>query len=349
VALLLGAVVIAPLVATTDFEVNPSGFWFLVSPGMTTFLEVIAPRLGQVGRALGDAGLSRFVLGGAAIALGCLLVAAGIRAGARRGGLVAGGIVAAVFALCATTTVYSFHRVVYGSAEYPGLGTGSVAGRDWIDRAVGRDTPVTLLAEQAGQVSDSRELWSAAEFWNRSVQTAYVLSRPFTTWHPGREARLRPGRIVSPRRARYVVLSASGVPLRLVGRELARSPDRALRLVDTGQGPLRAAWTLLGLSDDGWLPLQRPATLTIPGRQRRCQDARFTLTVPASLPEARRVRLRGGGVERVVLVRPRAARSVRMRACGAGPLQLTLSALVPPAATAPGATVRVRSLTVTAG
>ena len=347
VALLLGAAVIAPLVATTDFGVTPSGFWFLVSPAMTTFVEVVSPRLGQVGRALGDPGLSRFLLGGGVIALGCLLVAAAIRAGSRRGELVVGVIAATVFAACAATTVYSFHHVVYGSAEYRGLGTGSVAGLDWIDRAVGRDTPVTLLARQAGQVSDSRELWSAAEFWNRSVQTAYVLSRPYTTWHPGLEAALRPGRIARPRRARYVVLSASGLPLGLAGRELARSPDGALRLVDTAHRPLRAAWTLLGLSDDGWLSLQRPATLTIAGR-RRCHDARFALAVPRGLPEARRVRLSGGGIDRVVVVRPRTGRAVRVRVCGARPLQLTLSALAPPVAAAPGATVRVRSLAVTA-
>jgi hypothetical protein len=252
-----------------------------------------------------------------------------------------------VVACCAATTVYSFHRVVYGSAEYRGLGTGSLAGRDWIDRAVGRDTPVALLARQAGQVSDSRDLWSDAEFWNRSVQTAYVLSRPFTTWHEGREATLRPGRVARPRRARYVVLSASGVPLGLAGRELARSPDGRLRLLDTAHRRLRAAWTLLGLSDDGWLSVRRPATLTLAGR-RRCHDVRFAFVVPAGLPDARSVRLRGRGLDRVVVVHPRAARTVRVRVCGAGRPQVTLSALVPPVATAPGATVRVRSLTVTA-
>jgi dolichyl-phosphate-mannose-protein mannosyltransferase len=345
-ALLLGVAVVAPLAATTDFQVTPSGFWFLVSPGMSSFLEVIAPRLGQVARALGDPGISRFAAGGYAIALGCLLLAAGIHVAGRRRRVVAGSVMALVFALCAATTVYSFHRVVYGSADYPGLGTGSVADRDWIDRAVGRDTPVVLLARQAGQVSDSRELWSSVEFWNRSVGRAYVLSRPFTTWHPGRDATLRPGRVISPRRARYVVLSTSGLPLELAGRELARSPDGKLRLVDTASRPLHARWTLLGLSDDGWLALQRPATLTIRGRAQRCRDVRLGFAVPRSLADARRVRVRGSGVDRTVVVRPQTPSTLHVRPCGAGPLQLTLTSLVPPAATAPGATVRVRSLAV---
>ena len=120
--------------------------------------------------------------------------------------------------------------------------------------------------------------------------------------------------------------------------ELVRRLEGRGDLGDLGVALAEEIGTLLG----------EPATLTISGRQRRCHDARFTLVVPASLPEARRVRLRGGGIDRVVAIHPRAARSVRVRACGAGSLQLTLSALVPPMATAPGATVRVRSLTVTA-
>jgi hypothetical protein len=349
VTLLLGAAVVAPLVATTDFQVIPSGFWFLVSPGMTSYVEVMAPRLGSVGRALGDANASHFALGGWAIALGCLLLAVGIRAGVRRRGPTAGAIAAVVLAFCATTTVYSFHRVVYGSAMYPGLGTQSAADRDWIDRAVGRRTPVTLLATQLGQVSDSRERWLGAEFWNRSLQAAYVLSTPYTTWHPGQPAEVsRSGRILAPRRARYVVVATSGVPLGLAGRELARSADGTLRLVDVGGRRPRAAWVLHGLSDDGWLPLHGLATLTIPAGPRSCRVVRLTFTTPRSLPESRMVRVRGEGVDRTVAASPRAARTLRVRACGAGPLHLSLAARVPPTASALGATIRLRSLTVAA-
>jgi hypothetical protein len=347
VALLLGAAVVAPLVATTDFHLIPSGFWFLVSPGMTSFFEVVAPRLGTVGRALGDPGASRFALAGIAIALGCLLLAAGIRAGARRRGPIAAATAAVVLVLCATTTVYSFQRVVYGSPEYPGLGRADASDRDWVDRAVGRRTPVALLATQIGQVSDSRERWLTAEFWNRSLQAAYRLSSPYTTWHPSRPARVaRDGRIVIPTPARYVVVAARGVPLGLAGRELARSPDGNLRLVDTGRRPLRAAWALDGLSDDGWLPLHGRATLTVPGGAAGCRVARFTFATPSSLPESRGVRLSGEGVDRLVVVPPRRARAVRVRACGAGPLRLSLAARVPATAGAPGATIQLRALTV---
>jgi hypothetical protein len=347
--LLLGAAVVVPLVATTEFQVIPSSFWFLVSPGMASFIEVIAPRLGSVGRVLGDAGASRFALAGYAIALGCLLLAAGIHVAVRRRGAIAAAIAALVLVFCATATVYSFHRVVYGSAMYRGLGSFDTSDRDWIDRAVGRRAPVALLATQIGQVSDSRIRWLTAEFWNRSPEAAYGLSSPYTTWHPSRPARVRRGgRIVAPSPARYVVLAARGVPLGLAGREVARSPDATLRLVDTGSRPWRAAWALRGLSDDGWLPLHGRATLTIPGARRRCRVARFTFTTPSSLPESRAVRVRGEGVDRHVEVSPRAARTLRVRACGAGPLRLSLVASVPPAAGALGATIRLRSLTVAA-
>jgi hypothetical protein len=349
VTLLLGAAVVVPLVATTDFQVIPSGFWFLVSPGMTAYVEAIAPRLGDVGRALGDAGASHFALGGYAIALGCLLLAAGIRVGVRRRGLIAGAIAAVVLVFCATTTVYSFHRVVYGSAIYPGLGTQNAADRDWIDRAVGRHAPVALLATQIGQVSDSRIRWLTAEFWNRSPRTAYRLSTPYTTWHPSEPVSVSHGGRMVPRPpARYVVVATSGVPVWLSGRELARSPDGTLRLVDAGRGPLRAAWALRGLSDDGWLRLHGPATLTIPGHRKGCRMIRFELTTPSSLPEPRSVRVRGKGVDRIVAVRPRRARTVHVRACGAGPLHLTLAAGVPATAGALGATVQLRSVTVAA-
>jgi len=349
ITLLLGAGVVAALVATTDFRVIPSSFWFLVSPGMTAYLEVIAPRLGQVADALGDPGISRFVLGGVAIVLAALLLAAGIRPGARRRKLVTSAIVASVFLFCATTTVYSFDRVVHGSAEYKGLGGSSVAGQDWIDRAVGADTPVSLLATQIGQVSDSREVWTAAEFWNRSVTAAYALSEPATTWHDGRFTEVgRDGRVVAREASRYVVVAARALSLGLVGRELARSPDGELRLVDAGGRRLRAAWTLRGVSDAGWLRLQRPATMTIAGRGTRCSIVRLELAVPRSAAESRSLHAGGGGLDRTVVVHPREARTVRLRACGPGTLRLRLAASVPATATAVGATIQLRSVSVEA-
>jgi hypothetical protein len=344
--LLLGAAVVAPLVATTDFQLIPSSFWFLVSPGMTSFFEVISPRLRQLGDALGAArGTSHFVLGGCAIAVLCLLLAPAIQLGSRR--RARGAIAAAVVAFCATLTVYSLDRVVNGSGEYVGLGSESLIDRDWIDSAVGRTTPVTLLATQLGQASDSRERWIAAEFWNRSVHRALALSRPDLTWHESRSATVAGGgRIVARRSDRYVVVARRGVPFGLAGRERARSPDGRLRLVDVGGASPRAAWTLVGASDDGWLPLRRPATLTILRPRRGCSDVRLQFSVPNGMPEARRVHVRGAGFDRSVAIHPRGARPVRVRACGADRLRLTLAATVPPTAPALGATVRVRSIAV---
>lgn len=343
----LGAAVVVPLVATTDFGVTPSSFWYLVSPAMTAFLEVISPRLGWLGDAVGAPEASRFLLAGAVIAAGSLALALALHVGARRRGLLAGVLVAAVFAFVTTTTVFSFDRVVNGSAEYAGLGPGSIDGRDWIDSAVGAGTPVSLLASQIGQVSDSREAWIFAEFWNRSINVAFLLSSPETTWHAGRPARVRSdGRVVAAAGGRHVVVSARGLPLGLAGREVARSADGTLLLLDTGGRPWRAAWMLRGLSDDGWLRTRAAATLTIPGSARRCRIVRIALEIPRGAAESRRLRISGAGLRRSVVVQPRRGQTIRLRACGIGPLTLRLAATVPPTAAAPGATIQLRSVTV---
>ena len=348
--LALGAAVAVPLVATTDYEMIPSSFWFLVSPGMTWFFEVISPRLDDVAGVLGGDELTRFALAAIAIGLACAAAGAALILGSRWRELVCGAIVAAVLVLCAAGTLHSFSRVVDGSGGYEGLGDGDIADSDWIDQAVGRDTPVTLIASQLGQISDSRDAWTAAEFWNRSVRAAYAVSSPFTTWHaaPLAEPR-RDGVLDTTARPRHVVVATRGVPLELAGRELARSPDGTMRLLDTAAAPLRATWRLRGLSDDGWMRLGRPATLTIPAaRSGRCRVARLRLAVPEGVSESRRVRIRGAGIDRVVAVAPRRPSDVRLRPCGAGALRLTLTAIVPPTAPALGATIRVRSVRVAA-
>lgn len=348
-ATLLGAIAVVPLVATTEYEMIPSSFWFLVSPGLTWFFEAISPRLSDVAGALGQQGESRYVLAAWAIAGAGLLAAALLVALRRRRELVAATIVAAVLVLCATETIYSFQRVVDGSSDYRGFGSGAIAGSDWVDRAVGRDTPVALLASQLGQVSDSREAWTGAEFWNRSIRSALALSSPFTTWHPAPVVAVRrDGAIATSDRPRYVVVSTRGVPLSLAGREIAHSPDGGLALVDTAPGPLRATWSLRGLSDDGWLALPRPATLTVDAAPQGCREVRLRVAVPDGLPDSRTLRIRGGGVDRVVVVAPQRPRDVHVRLCGARRPRLTLSVLEPATATAMGATIQVRSVAVTA-
>lgn len=347
IVLLLGAVVVATSIATTAFYVAPSSFWFLVSPGMTWFLEVIGPQLGNVAGWFGIQGPSRFALGGWAIALACLVLAAAIHLAGRRRALVSASITGLVLVYCVTATVHSFDRVVHGAPEYRGLGTGHVAGNDWVDRRVGRDTPVTLLTSQIGQLSESRAQWQDLEFWNRSVQSAYALSRPPTSWHAPEDAEVGPGGRIEARTApRHVVVATNGVPVGLRGREVARSPDDRLALLDTGGGAWRVAWSVTGLSDDGWLPLERSATLTLPGTSRRCQDASLRFAAPRSLAERRSVRVAGAGVDVRAVVAAARSRTLRVKPCGTGPLRLRLTAVVPAGATAPGATLRLRSVSL---
>lgn len=347
-AVLTGGALLVALVATADYLVVPSAFWFMVSPGMTFFFEVLAPRLGRVNAWLGDAGASRFVTGAVVTAIGLLAFAAVLRVAGRRRAL--GAATVLLVAAGATQTVYSLNRVVHGNDNGPGLGSGSVEGRDWVDSAVGETTPVVVLSRQLGQINDSRERWWESEFWNRSVAAAQALSQPYTTWNSARPTQVdrETGAIDVSAVSDHMVASASGYPLGLRGDVVGRSPERDMELVRTGRRP-RAAWLVTGASDDGWLRLGRPASLTIFRTTPGCRRVRLRMALPAGIAESRRVVVRGAGARaRTTLRAGGPPQDLALTACGGGrrALRLSVGAAVPAGAGYPGLTPQIRSVGV---
>lgn len=342
-----GAAVLVPLFGTVDYATTRTAFWYLVSPGLTTWFDVIGPRAAKLAPLFGDDYYSRFAIGAYVAAVAAVVLAVLLRRVGRD--RVLAGLAVLVGVFCALETVHAFNRVLYGHEAEKGLADGSYHDANWIDNAIGKDGHAALLARQVGPTSTSRGTWWTTEFWNRSVGASYALAEPFTTWNSARPVSVRPrtGRLPVAGAARYVVQSSTGVPVGLAGRIVARSPDRRLQLVDTG-GALRARWAVTGISDDGWLPVERPATLTVYAGAPGCRSVALTLAGPADLTEGRTVVLQGPGVDVRRAIGADAAATLRTRVCAsaAGPVRLRMHAAVPTGTSFPGVTVQLRDLSV---
>src|SRR4051812_4040682 len=149
---LVGAVPLVVLVATTSYSTARDSFWYLVSPGLTTFYDVVGPRLSDVPGTGGasQTALLAIVLGGLAV-----LVWLALRDDrpARRARL-AGALGALLLVFTVGVTVHALDRVIHGGPGGPGLGAGSLAGVDWIDRSLPAGQSATLLAPQVGPAAD---------------------------------------------------------------------------------------------------------------------------------------------------------------------------------------------------
>jgi hypothetical protein len=239
-----GTTLLVVLLVVMDYRSERTAFWYLTSPGITTFLDVIGPGLGSGARAVGWPNASVYVL---MAMLTVVLAAAGAFAMLRLRRVSAlalfGGL---TFAFCAAVTGHAFLRVLYGANGGPGLGGGSRTNADWIDQRVPEHESASLLARQLGQLADSRQRWWTTEFWNRKVTRSYVLGAPAYTYNAPRDARVATsnGRITTDAgRTKYVVASTSGVPLAPMGRRLSSSPDGRLELL-APTDPLRARWAV---------------------------------------------------------------------------------------------------------
>lgn len=308
----LGAIPLVALIATTDYQTARDSFWYLVSPSLTTFYDVIAPRLARLA---GNTDASRTLLLAVVVAAGSAVFALALRR--ERSRRVAGvvlGVGLVVFSLA--VTIHAFDKIINGTPASAGLGSGSKAGADWIDRALPDGTGAALLAEQLGQTADARGHWWATEFWNRDVNSAFVLGGPPFTYAAGAAAKLDPatGRISSALATPYVVSAERGVPLSPDGKIIARSPDGAIvmRRID---GALRARWGLVGASDDGWLPAGHAATLHVYRDGGPCRRLVLTVSSPAGIPAPRHLSVHGPGVDRTMLVNPGEPRAMRMNSC----------------------------------
>jgi hypothetical protein len=387
---LVGSLVLAALVATTRYQTERTAFWYQVSPGLTSFFDWVRPAFGASSAPSANPGASPQVLAGLIVlALGVLLAALARRLSAAR--LLAGVATLAIL-FCAVETVHALWRVIHGNASGKGFGGAGISDADWVDRAVPGGAAAQQLVGSVGALGEARALWERDDLWNRSLTGAYTFesfSDPYlATTSLSVEQRSgivtfgggSGGRGAGPNNAgaggagannvgagngganesaagalaptpRYLVVPTRGFPVALQGSVLARAPGGKLQLLRPTM-PLQAAWTLSGVSGDGWLQLHRPASLRLyalrsaPGR---CATVELTVTLSSLTGSGRELRLLGHGIERNVPLSPGATRTLHTRVCanrGEAPLLRILNEQSP-AATNPQLTPQLQRVTVT--
>jgi hypothetical protein len=355
-----GSAVLAVIMATTHYQSARNAFWYQVSPAMTGFYDWIRPAFGAPGAPTVDPGKSSQVLAAVVVlALGVSLAALARRASPSR---LLAGVTAVVILFCGVETVHALWRVVHGSSGGLGFGSGSLRRVDWVDRSAPADASVAQVVSNVGGLGESRGLWEDSEFWNRSIVGAYTFGGVSDSY-------LATTALIMNKRSgavslggsgstnagtpsqRYLVTAARGLPIQFAGSVLQRSPDGTLELVRLAAPP-RAAWAVLGASSDGWLALDRPATLRLymlRGAPGRCVTVAATLSLSSLSSSARSLVLSGPGIRREVRFAPGKAQTVYARVCGrAGTVpQLQMINRQSPAASDPQLTLQLQRVTVT--
>jgi hypothetical protein len=321
IAALSGTVVLALLVATTHYESALSAFWYQVSPGMTSFYDLLGPALGASHGSRGAGGSGSMLLTGAIVlAIGVVLTLLVRRWSPRRVLAVAA---IALVVVCSAETTHALWKVVHGNSSGPGLGAGSLRDADWIDRAVPAGASAEQWVDNLGGLDTARLLWEGETLWNRSIVGAYTVDGFGDPFLPTTSlvVNSRTGAITTSTgapQARYVALPTRGFPVVPAGIVLARSPNRKLELLRVAM-PMRAAWVVSGVSSDGWLGLYQPATVrlyALRGAAGRCATVGITLSLSAIVSSPQAVTVSAGVAGRQMSIEPGRTQTVDTRVCG---------------------------------
>jgi hypothetical protein len=187
------------------------------------------------------------------------------------------------FALVAATvalTAYGGAQAGYVLERYvePSMVLSDAAPRDWIDRAVPAGSSVTLVPG----ATDGPVAWWEAEYWNKDVQRELQVEHGKTfTPFPVLTASIdrASGRLVGPELSDYLVVSESENRFGLDdAHAVARRSHLKLLHVDR---PYQLAWSVSGLTRDGWLEPGRPALIRLFGRPVSARRS-LVLTLSAS-------------------------------------------------------------------
>ncbi len=321
IAVLSGTVALALLVATTHYESALSAFWYQVSPGMTSFYDVLGPVLGASNGSTGAGGSGSLLLTGAIVlAIGAVLTLLVWRFRPARVLAVAG---VALVVLCSAETTHALWKVVHGNSSGAGLGSGSLHDADWVDRALPAGASAEQWVDNLGGLDTARLLWEGETLWNRSIVGAYTVDGFGDPFLPttalvvnARSGAINTASGAPP--ARYVALPARGFPVVPVGSVIARSPNRNLELLRVAM-PMRAAWAVSGVSPDGWLGVYKPATVrlyALRGAAGRCATVGVTLSLSAIVSSPQALTVSAGGAGERTSVLPGRTQTVYTRVCG---------------------------------
>ena len=202
------------------------------------------------------------------------------------------GMAIVILLICAVETQYTLRKYL-GS---PAAETTPAAVRSFVDAVVPSSADAGALAVSEGTTNDYFAIWEAVEFWNSSIDRDVYFNFSGPGFLPLPVGSAQVGLSIQPPSGR--LLDTTGVPLPqylvipqqgtnavgLVGSVIASSTWVPLEVEQLAQ-PARAAWSILGEGEDGYLTSGQPATATVystalAGAARRC--ATFSLIAPVA-------------------------------------------------------------------
>jgi hypothetical protein len=356
-----GSAVLAVLVGTAHYESARSAFWYQASPAMTGFYDWIVPAVGAAGGPGANPGGSRLLLAGVVVfAAGLLLALIARRLAPAR---LLAGVAAVAIIFTGAETVHALWHVVHGSSSGKGYGNGSLSGVDWVDHSVPSGAAVAQVVSNVGGLSESRGLWEDSEFWNRSIVGSYTFGDISDAYFGSPKLRVdnSSGAVAldhggsagagGPAQP-YLVVAARGFPVAFAGTVLGHSPAGTLDVLRSAV-PSRAAWAISGVSSNGWLAVERPATLRLfmlRGAAGRCVNVGVTAWLSSISASPRSLVVSGPGVRSEVQFEPGRTRTVYTRVCSeaAAVPQLSLSSRQGLLASDPQLTLQLQRVTVAA-
>jgi hypothetical protein len=205
--------------------------------------------------------------GKAFVALAAIVLALGVTVPRWSARTLAVTVVVFVFAASLATSAVAWSRLLggHGPSSRPVQGVRGLV-LDWVDRVLpsGAHTAIVPYVVTPLDWGRAAILWWDVEFWNRSVDRAFVVDghweyAPF----PHRELRPDPVTGVIAGTAHdpeYVVAAIADARLRLAGVSVGRNYDLDILQVER---PYRVLWRTSGLDPDGWIINGRPASLRL--------------------------------------------------------------------------------------
>jgi hypothetical protein len=292
----------------------------------TAFHTVLDGRAWEIGDRLGINNLSpapALVVAGVLIAIG---LAAAFRYAPRQ--VTFWVVSVAVLVFCIAETRYVFGRMVLGTGGGHSISGTSLAGRDWIDKALGDrpsvalvPAPITSLSGPAASPTADflpgfERTWWYAEAWNKTVDRAYSVNGS-PTYTPFPESMLRidkeSGSLIASGPTRYLVMTPSDIRFRPVAHVLGTGLVELLQL----DGPPRAQWVTRSIRDDGWTLGGKRAFIRIYGEddRRAARRVQVTLSATTDLESRRHYSIESGADGQRGVLRPGEAKTASLTVC----------------------------------
>lgn len=322
--IMVGSGAVAALIGTTHYQVVHNAFFYEVSPGLAGFYGWIQPLFGGAGGPRSDPGAARLVLPGVVVLLIGVAIAISARRVSRERLLMAVAVV--VIACSAVETVNALWRVVHGNESGVGFGNGTLANVEWVDKSLPDGSLVYQLVSNIEGVGASRGLWEDSEFWNRDIAGAYTFGDVTDSYYATPRLAVDrdsgsilygPGAPPLPSNA-YLITAGRGFPVEIAGTVIAHSSDGLLQLMRP-VSPMHAAWDILGVSSNGWLPADRGVALRLyllEGAARRCIQVSMTFTLSPLSYSGRTLQVSGNGVDHAMSFAPGETQTAAVNVCG---------------------------------